>query len=35
VLTVALNRHDKTGNPIPNPECQEIRFTQDHSGSAS
>jgi 1,5-anhydro-D-fructose reductase (1,5-anhydro-D-mannitol-forming) len=31
VLTVALNRHDKTGNPIPNPECQEIRFTQDHS----
>ena len=31
VLTVALNRLDKTGNPIPNPECQEIRFTQDDS----
>ncbi|WP_194269354.1 Gfo/Idh/MocA family protein [Tritonibacter litoralis] len=31
VLTVALNRLDPTGNPIPNPESQEIRFTEDHS----
>lgn len=31
VLTVALNRLDKDGNPIPNPECQEIRFTEDLS----
>jgi predicted dehydrogenase len=31
VLTVALNRLDQGGNPIPNPECQEIRFTEDHS----
>lgn len=31
VLTVALNRLDNDGNPIPNPECQEIRFTKDDS----
>lgn len=31
VLTVALNRLDSDGNPIPNPECQEIRFTEDLS----
>ncbi len=31
VLTVALNRLDATGNPIPNPESQEIRFTEDKS----
>ncbi|KIC36434.1 Gfo/Idh/MocA family protein [Leisingera sp. ANG-M7] len=31
VLTVALNRLDRGGNPIPNPECQEIRFTEDLS----
>ncbi|WP_375687087.1 Gfo/Idh/MocA family protein [Pseudooceanicola sp. LIPI14-2-Ac024] len=31
VLTVALNRHDKDGAPIPNPELQEIRFTDDRS----
>ncbi|MDE4134772.1 Gfo/Idh/MocA family oxidoreductase [Phaeobacter sp. QD34_3] len=31
VLTVALNRHDATGSPIPNPEQQELRFTEDRS----
>lgn len=31
VLTVALNRLDKGGNPIPNPESQELRFTEDRS----
>jgi predicted dehydrogenase len=31
VLTVALNRLDRDGQPIPNPESQEIRFTEDHS----
>lgn len=31
VLTVALNRLDATGNPIPNPEQQELRFTEDKS----
>ena len=31
VLTVALNRLDPTGNPAPNPESQELRFTQDRS----
>lgn len=31
VLTVALNRLDQTGNPIPNPELQELRFTEDRS----
>ena len=31
VLNVALNRYDQSGNPIPNPETQEIRFTEDHS----
>ena len=31
VLNVALNRLDKDGNPIPNPESQEIRFTEDRS----
>lgn len=31
VLTVALNRLDRDGNPIPNPEYQEIRFTEDFS----
>lgn len=31
VLTVALNRLDKDGKPVPNPECQEIRFTEDLS----
>ncbi|NRB19361.1 MAG: Gfo/Idh/MocA family oxidoreductase [Rhodobacteraceae bacterium] len=31
VLTVALNRMDKDGNPTPNPESQETRFTQDQS----
>ncbi len=31
VLTVALNRLDASGNPIPNPESQELRFTEDKS----
>ena len=31
VLTVALNRLDVSGNPIPNPESQELRFTEDKS----
>lgn len=31
VLTVALNRLDQGGNPVPNPESQELRFTDDHS----
>lgn len=31
VLNVALNRLDKDGNPIPNPESQEIRYTVDRS----
>lgn len=31
VLNVALNRLDKDGNPIPNPESQEIRYTDDQS----
>lgn len=31
VLNVALNRLDQDGNPIPNPESQEIRYTEDHS----
>jgi predicted dehydrogenase len=31
VLTVALNRLDATGSPIPNPESQELRFTEDRS----
>jgi len=31
VLNVALNRLDQDGNPIPNPESQEIRFTEDRS----
>lgn len=31
VLTMALNRPDRDGNPSPNPECQEIRFTEDLS----
>ena len=31
VLTVALNRLDATGSPIPNPEQQELRFTEDRS----
>lgn len=31
VLTIALNRLDATGNPIPNPEQQELRFTEDRS----
>lgn len=31
VLTVALNRTGPDGMPLPNPECQEIRFTDDHS----
>ncbi|NKW78101.1 Gfo/Idh/MocA family oxidoreductase [Rhodobacteraceae bacterium R_SAG7] len=31
VLTVALNRLDATGSPIPNPEQQELRFTEDKS----
>lgn len=31
VLNVALNRLDKDGNPIPNPESQEVRYTVDHS----
>lgn len=31
VLTVALNRLDVDGNPIPNPESQELRFTEDKS----
>lgn len=31
VLTVALNRLDIEGNPIPNPESQEIRYTVDRS----
>ena len=26
-----MNRLDETGNPVPNPESQEIRFTEDHS----
>lgn len=31
VLNVALNRLDKDGKPIPNPESQEIRYTEDRS----
>jgi 1,5-anhydro-D-fructose reductase (1,5-anhydro-D-mannitol-forming) len=31
VLQVALNRFAVDGSPLPNPECQEIRFTQDRS----
>ena len=31
VLTVALNRLDAEGNPIPNPESQELSFTEDKS----
>jgi len=31
VLNVALNRLDKDGSPIPNPESQEVRYTQDRS----
>lgn len=31
VLNVALNRLDQDGNPIPNPESQEVRYTEDHS----
>ncbi|KPD11777.1 Gfo/Idh/MocA family protein [Phaeobacter sp. 11ANDIMAR09] len=31
VLTMALNRPDRDGNPSPNPESQEIRFTEDKS----
>lgn len=31
VLNVALNRYEKDGSPVPNPECQEIRFTDDRS----
>ncbi len=31
VLTVALNRMGPDGAPLPNPECQEIRFTEDRS----
>lgn len=31
VLTVALNRPGPDGAPLPNPECQEIRFTDDRS----
>jgi 1,5-anhydro-D-fructose reductase (1,5-anhydro-D-mannitol-forming) len=30
-LTVALNRLDRDGNPVPNPECKEIRYTEDYS----
>lgn len=31
VLQVALNRFAADGSPLPNPECQEIRYTEDHS----
>ncbi|MGI3170742.1 Gfo/Idh/MocA family protein [Pseudooceanicola sp. C21-150M6] len=31
VLSVALNRLDESGTPVPNPELQEIRFTSDQS----
>lgn len=31
VLSVALNRLDSDGTPIPNPELQETRFTNDES----
>lgn len=31
VLSVALNRLDRDGTPVPNPELQEIRFTSDAS----
>ncbi|MBO9407294.1 Gfo/Idh/MocA family oxidoreductase [Shimia sp. R9_1] len=31
VLNIAINRLDSSGNPSPNPELQEIRFTQDLS----
>lgn len=31
VLNVALNRLDKDGTPIPNPESQEVRYTEDLS----
>ena len=28
---MALNRLDRDGSPIPNPESQEVRYTQDRS----
>jgi predicted dehydrogenase len=31
VLQVALNRFGPDGSPLPNPECQEIRYTEDRS----
>lgn len=31
VLQVALNRFGADGSPLPNPECQEIRYTEDRS----
>lgn len=31
VLQVALNRFGPDGSPLPNPECQEIRYTEDKS----
>jgi predicted dehydrogenase len=31
VLTMALNRHERDGTPIPNPELQQVSFTDDRS----
>jgi predicted dehydrogenase len=31
ILSIALNRQDANGNPLPNPEWQEIRFSDDKS----
>lgn len=31
VLTIALNRQGPDGSPLPNPECQELRYTEDRS----